>query len=605
MFFNSVNPYNICAFLVSTLLLLAYFSKRRIRSTENKIYDVMVAVSFLGTIISFFTYLVVAGYESFTSSILLLIPKIYLVYLIIWGTAFTLYVINISMNNLITSKCKLLKLILIIISSICAISVFILDMEYVSEGAKIYTTGTSVYLTYLLAVVYACIIIFFVIKNIKNIIDKRYTPILTFIILLVAIMFLQYKNPELLVITFIISFNTLLMYFTIENPDVLLLAEYKKAKEQSDLMNEEKEEFILDIAKEIKMPLTQIKSISKHNITENNIDIIKEGCSNITILSGNALNVVDNALNITNIDKNKFKATKSTYDPNRLFKELEVSYSNIIKKKSGIIEFRCDFNSILPLLYGDNYQLKTILKTILDNSVKYTKEGYIELKVDNIIRKDVCRLYISVSDSGSGIDNSKIKDILDKNRIYKFGEFDENAQNLASCKTLLKTMGGTLLVNSASDYGTEVKIILDQMIVENKNKKIQKIDYNAEKYIDKCKISLNTGDLEIQEKIKKLLNKDEYLIDDSKHLFGQLRKKEKFDVIIIDEKKDIYEGLDMLKKVRAISNIPIVLIKRNINFSKDEDYIKYGFDGIIDPSQLNNLEEIIYRLTKENDIINT
>ena len=127
--------------------------------------------------------------------------------------------------------------------------------------------------------------------------------------------------------------------------------------------------------------------------------------------------------------------------------------------------------------------------------------------------------------------------------MYKSGKFDESTNNLASCKTTLKTMGGTLLINSTNDIGTEVKIILDQMIVENKDKNIQKMNFNAEKYIDKCKISLNTGDEKLKTRIKKILNQDEYLIDDSKRIFNQLKNKEKFDVIIIDEKKDIYEGL--------------------------------------------------------------
>ncbi|NMA50444.1 MAG: hypothetical protein GX951_01150 [Mollicutes bacterium] len=580
MFLKNVNPYNVCAFLISTLLLITYFSKRRVKSVEIKLYDIMVFVSFLGTIITFFTYLIVLRHEAFASTILLLIPKIHLTYLIVWGTTFALYIINISMKDITLKKWRVLKWSLIIFSTICTIIMFLLDMEYVSEPSKIYTSGASVHLTYLLALVYTLIVLYFIIKNIKNIIDKRYTPIITFIIFFVLGVVFQYKNPEVLLATFIVSYNTLLMYFTIENPDVILLTEYKRAKERSDLMNEEKAEFILDIAQEIKNPISKVRKISKQNLEEEDIQVIKNGCLNISLLSDNILNVVDKALNIAEIDKYKLKMINSIYDPNKLFNELQIAYSNNIKNKELSVDFRCDFANTLPLLYGDVYQLKSVLKTILDDSLKHSDEGFIELKVDNVIKNDVCRLYISIIDSG-----------------YR-DERNNNDSKFTLCETLLKTMGGTLLVNSIDSAGMEIKIILDQAIKVNKNSKIQRMDYTVKKYIGKFKILLNTDDEVIKRKFAKIFNKEEFVIDDTKEAFYKLQKNKKYDVVILDEKAEIYDGIKRFKNLKKNKkyDIPTMIIKRNINFLNDKEYLECGFVDIIDPNNLNNLEEKINNL---------
>jgi len=580
VFLKNVNPYNVCAFLISTLLLITYFSKRRVKSVEIKLYDIMVFVSFLGTIITFFTYLIVLRHEAFASTILLLIPKIHLTYLIVWGTTFALYIINISMKDITLKKWRVLKWSLIIFSTICTIIMFLLDMEYVSEPSKIYTSGASVHLTYLLALVYTLIVLYFIIKNIKNIIDKRYTPIITFIIFFVLGVVFQYKNPEVLLATFIVSYNTLLMYFTIENPDVILLTEYKRAKERSDLMNEEKAEFILDIAQEIKNPISKVRKISKQNLEEEDIQVIKNGCLNISLLSDNILNVVDKALNIAEIDKYKLKMINSIYDPNKLFNELQIAYSNNIKNKELSVDFRCDFANTLPLLYGDVYQLKSVLKTILDDSLKHSDEGFIELKVDNVIKNDVCRLYISIIDSG-----------------YR-DERNNNDSKFTLCETLLKTMGGTLLVNSIDSAGMEIKIILDQAIKVNKNSKIQRMDYTVKKYIGKFKILLNTDDEVIKRKFAKIFNKEEFVIDDTKEAFYKLQKNKKYDVVILDEKAEIYDGIKRFKNLKKNKkyDIPTMIIKRNINFLNDKEYLECGFVDIIDPNNLNNLEEKINNL---------
>ena len=84
------------------------------------------------------------------------------------------------------------------------------------------------------------------------------------------------------------------------------------------------------------------------------------------------------------------------------------------------IEFRTNFSEDMPkYMYGDSSRIKQICVNLLTNSIKYTKEGYIEFKIDSVIKGDVCRLILSVEDTGIGIKEEDIDKLFEK-----FGRLD-------------------------------------------------------------------------------------------------------------------------------------------------------------------------------------
>ena len=123
------------------------------------------------------------------------------------------------------------------------------------------------------------------------------------------------------------------------------------------------------------------------------------------------------------------------------------------KSLNKLIDFRVNIDHDVPeILYGDSINLKEVLTIVLDNSVKYTNEGYVEFDVNTIIKQDICRLIITIEDSGPGIKSDD---------IYKM-KIEDKSLNKAN--KLITLMNGTMMISSNYGYGTKVKIVLDQKI---------------------------------------------------------------------------------------------------------------------------------------------
>lgn len=124
------------------------------------------------------------------------------------------------------------------------------------------------------------------------------------------------------------------------------------------------------------------------------------------------------------------------------------------------IVFRSNINSDMPeFLYGDGINLKKVIDILLDNSVKYTNDGYVELDVNTIIKNDIVRLIITVEDSGIGIESDKLGSLFVNVKDYKEENYDLN-DTLYNVKKIITLMNGTIVPSSIYGTGTKMKIIL-------------------------------------------------------------------------------------------------------------------------------------------------
>src|SRR5699024_8536142 len=116
-----------------------------------------------------------------------------------------------------------------------------------------------------------------------------------------------------------------------------------------------------------------------------------------------------------------------------------------------------------PVLYGDHMNVKKIIINLLTNAVKYTDHGFISLDVKCVKNNDICRLIISVKDSGRGIKQEDIGKLFNK-----FQRVDEDRNTtiegtglgLAITKQLVEMMNGKIVVNSVYNEGSEFKVAI-------------------------------------------------------------------------------------------------------------------------------------------------
>lgn len=589
------------ALLIAVLLVIIYFTKRNMINEETKIYSKMLIINLIYSVLALITFI----YAKTLGHVFVIeiLQKIYMISMIALTICMILY--NAVISNFNKKTIKKINTWLNISFSIFSLLILITPLNVINYGDILDGNGLSYDITLLATIIYLIIIVistlYIFIKN-KNVFSKDIPFVVLIIFYIIGIIIRNYF-PYIMFENFFFSFMLLIMYFTIENPDLKMLEEFHKTKEYAENSNNEKATFLFNVSSWVKKPANKINALSKELLMCDDIDEIKFGLTKIKNNSNNLLDVIDNVLNISSNERRSINIVEKEYTPYTLFKGLETNTNLKIKNKN--IEFKMIYDKTIPQkLYGDSIRIKQIMMALLDNSVKYTKNGYIELSVNSVIRYDKCRLIITVEDSGSGIKSEQIETLFDKSKLYTddLKNIDDTKMNLGMVKSLLDLIGGVIMVNSEPGKGTKFTITLDQMIANSSKSKIIKDVEKYEKTLSKKSILLIMKGKRIEKKLVNILDDYELKIDivhTKEELTKKLRKK--YDLIITEEKLDKFNSMDVYSKLDKNSKTPIILLLNNADIVAIKAYQKIGFNEVeLLPLKEGQIESILekYDLNK-------
>lgn len=581
------------------LFNIFYFSRSHISTLENKIYKYLLVLNAVGLTIELCCFYSVAHMDTiplFNA----IITKLLLVYYILFISIYTIYVFVISYKDDENDKTKLAKnykktkLCCLLAFAFFSTIISVLPLEYYNDGKYVYSYGTAVDFLSIILVLAMTIWVIIIVRKFKNIKTHKYLPVIVFVVLAGIGGTISRIYPHILLTTPIETFIIFLMYFTIENPDVKMLDEMHRAKEISDNANEEKTIFLYNMTNEIR-DITKNININATNILEEtsnkkiNVESINDSARNIQESTAIFTTITNEILDVSSIDSASIKIYNDKYNINLIIKELMQAYSAKCKKKG--LEFRGNIQSDLPnYLYGDSVGLKSALTTILDNSVKYTDEGYVEFNVSFIKKNEVIRLVISVEDSGIGIR----ADELNKVFVDKSSEEERDKLNLSSklinAKKLITLMGGTLIPKSSFGSGTSMKIILDQKIAPEEDNLSK-----YEKVYDKKKVLL-VGTEDTNKEITKLLKESNILLETTtsgKECLDKIRDKENYDLILLEEEITPLDGIKVMEKLAEIRSFNTNVVLLSNNEYEEKEYTKLGFSYVYTKPISENIIDII------------
>ena len=583
----SISVSAICL-LICLLIGGMYFLKMKISTKENSIFSALIVVNSISLVAELIFYL--TSWQS-RASFVDYFEKMFFAATGIWLFLYTLYILVVTSKNQTVFSDKLSlqkkKNIVIVVILFIFLLIFLSPVENIyKDGYLVSSAGLSTMFMFFISFGLIIVDIILVLGSIKRVKANKIASLLLFIFLIILEFVANIFGLKLLLITFPMTFASFLMYHTIENPDVKMIEQLELAKDSADKANAAKTDFLSSMSHEIRTPLNAIVGFSDCIKHSDNLDEAKENADDIINASNTLLEIVNGILDISKIEAGKLEIINSNYNAKNLFSGLAKLMTPKMNEKG--LDFQVNIAPDLPdVLYGDSANVKKVVTNLLSNAYKYTDSGFVKYDVKCVNANGVCRLIVTVTDSGRGIK----KESIDK-LFTKFQRVDEDRNTtiegtglgLAITKQLIELMGGTVVVDSVFGEGSKFTITLDQRI-ENTPIVEEKVSYDTIDLTGKkiLVVDDNSINLKVAKKLLERYNATVEVCDSGFKCVELIDGGALFDLILMDDMMPKMSGTQTLKKLKEKEtfNIPVFALTANAITGMKERYLEAGFNSYL------------------------
>lgn len=588
------------------ILMLVYYRKNQTETAKSRVYKRFLIASFTYTIILFIAILIkkyIGG-----GIITTVIWRAAIAMMIIAWSNYFLYGYVTVYNMKETSLRKITKssaetMLLAILKGVGVIIMLLpFQWDFIDYGVLQDSTFHTKISSLLMLIITVIISIAYILrmKVYDDTISKEYKfangfALLSSILVWVIHLFVY----DISYVPIMFAFVAYIMYFLVENPDIILLNEIQTIEKEKQNNTELNKGFLTNLNQNTTLSVNKMIEICNELETTESYDFqtTKNKIKEINNLGNQVLEELNGVF-----ESSQIKTIQTNVDDRRYnTKELVQNITNIAQEKLTGKKVKLIINvdsNISSKFYGDYEKIFNSLTNVISTSAMNTKIGRLTISLSSTKNNNVETLLFKIIDTGEGLKPEEQEKIFDENADAYHG--------MTVAKKQIEIMGGKIWFESRYKLGTKFFIQINQKIAD-KTPLGDLADLNQEVNIDLSNVDrskykiLIVDDCVSNTRLTKKLLKDRGfqvdVIDSGQECIRRIKAEEQIDGIFMDimmSEMNGIETLEVLKQLEGYTLPPVIALTANALAGMREKYLSAGFDEYIaKPVDIKELDKVL------------
>jgi len=287
------------------------------------------------------------------------------------------------------------------------------------------------------------------------------------------ISYASYLTSVLWLLTLLVLLaEVLLIFLPMENSIASTLEKLETRRDEAQRANDAKSQFLANMSHELRTPLNGIFGLLEAVQTEKDKGKRNKHVLQTKKMGRQLLNIINDTLDVAKIESNHFDLESEDFELLKMLENCIAPYAVMSDKKKLNFSFKC-VNELPQWVNGDPNRLTQLFNNLLNNALKFTHKGCIDVLCDTKYVSGKHILTLSVLDTGVGIPEDKLDLVFEKftqadNSSTR--QFDGTGLGLAISKELVNLMQGSISLKSQLGRGTRVEVNIPLSVPRGKHR---------------------------------------------------------------------------------------------------------------------------------------